>query len=60
MQLNQIKKADIDEYKYSGYRIGFDRRRTFSFLSGGFGCNVIIFEVDMSSYVHVDSKKKDN
>ena len=31
------KNADIDKYKYSGYGIGFDRRRTFSFPSGGFG-----------------------
>ena len=52
------KNADIDKYKYSGYGIGFDRRETFSFITGGFGFNVIIFEVDMSSSVHVDNKKK--
>ena len=31
------KKADIDKYGYSGYGIGFDRRTSFSFPSGGFG-----------------------
>ena len=29
------------------------------FPGGGFGQNVIIFGVDMSSSVHVDNKKKD-
>ena len=41
-----------------GYGIGFERQRTFS-VANGFGKNVIIFEVDMSSSVRVDSKKKD-
>ena len=50
------KKADIDKYQYSGIR--FDRRGSFSFPGGGFGSNVIIFEVDMSSSVHVDNKKR--
>ena len=31
------KNADIDKYRYSGYGIGFDRRSSFSFPSGGFG-----------------------
>ena len=31
------KNADIEKYKYSGYGIGFDRRSSFSFPSGGFG-----------------------
>ena len=53
------KNADIDKYKYSGYDVGFDRRGTFSFPIGGFGCNVIIFGVNMSSSVHVDNKRKD-
>ena len=46
------KIADIDKYGYSGYEIGFDRKSSFSFPSGGSG-------VDMSSSVHVDNKKKD-
>ena len=53
------KNAGIDGYKYSGYGIGFDRRETFSFPTGGFGNNVIIFAVDMSYSIHVDNKKKD-
>ena len=52
------KIADIDKYKYFGYGIGFDRRGSFSVPSGGFGQNVIIFGVDMSSSIHVDNKKK--
>ena len=52
------KNADIDNYKYSGYGIGFNRRGTFSFPSGGFSCNVIMFGVDMSSFVHVDNREK--
>ena len=53
------KNANIDKYGYSGNGIGFDRRGSFSFPGGGFGINVIIFEVDMSSSIHVDNKTKD-
>ena len=53
------KNADIDKYGYSGYGIGFDRRGSFSFPSGGIGENVLIFGVDMSFSAHVDNKKKD-
>ena len=53
------KNADIDKYGYSGYGIGFDRKSSFSFPGGGFGSNVIIFGVDMSSSAHVDHKTKD-
>ena len=52
------KNADIGKYKYSGYGIGFDRRSSFSFASGGFGQNVLIFGADMSSSIHIDNKKK--
>ena len=52
------KNADIEKYKYSGYGIGFDRRSSFSFPSGGFGQNVLIFRADMSSSIHIDNKKK--
>ena len=51
--------GDVEECKYSGYGIGFDRRSSFSFLSGGFDKNVLIFGADMSSSIHVDNKKKD-
>ena len=37
------KNANIDQYKYSGYGIGFDRKGEFSFGSRGFGRNCIIF-----------------
>ena len=53
------KNADIEKYGYSGYGIGFDRRSSFSFPGGGFGQNVLIFGVDMSSSGHIDNKKKD-
>ena len=43
---------------YSGYGIGCDRRGSFSFSGGGFGQNVIIFGVDMSSSIHIDNKGK--
>ena len=52
------KNADIEKYGYSGFGIGFDRRSSFSFPSGGFGQNVLIFGVDMSSSSHIDNKKK--
>ena len=51
------KNPDIDKYKYSGYGIGFDRRGKFSFRDR-FGQNVIICEVDMSSFVHANKKTK--
>ena len=53
------KNADIDKYGYSGYGNGFDRKSRFSFPSGGFGQNVLIFGADMSSSAHTDNKKKD-
>ena len=51
------KNADIDMYGYSGYGIGIDRREVFSFPGGGYGQNVLIFEVDMSSSPRIDNKK---
>ena len=51
------KNADIDQYKYSGYGIAFDRKGEFSLGSRRFGRNVIIFGADMSSSVHVNNKK---
>ena len=43
----------------SGFGIGFDRRSSFSFPGDGFGQNILIFGVDMSSSPHIDDKKKD-
>ena len=53
------KNADIEKYGYSGFDIRFDRRSSFSFPGGGFGQNILIFGVDMSSSAHVDNKLKD-
>ena len=49
------KNADIDQYGYSAYGIGFDRRGRFSFPGGGYGQNVLIFGVDMSFSAHIDN-----
>ena len=50
--ISLTKHTDIDQYKYSGCGIGFDRKGEFSF-GNGYGRNCIIFEVEMSY------KKKD-
>ena len=52
------KNADIDEYGYLGYGIGFDRETIFSF-GNDIGKNIIIFGVDMSSSAKLDNRKKD-
>ena len=52
-----LTNADIEKCGHSGFGIGFDGR--FSFAGGGFGQNVLIFGVDMSSSAHIDNKKKD-
>ena len=52
------KNAEIDKYKYSGYEIRFDRHGSFSSPSIGFGRNVIVFGVDMSSSTKIDNRKK--
>ena len=52
------KSSDIDKYGNTCYGIAFDRKPSFSFPGGGFGSNVIIFGVRMTS-AHVDHKKKD-
>ena len=51
------KHVNIDNYGYSGYGIGFDSKGSFSFAVGGYGQNVIIFGVDMSSSIHIDNNK---
>ena len=49
------KHIDIDQYKYSGYGIGFDRKGEFSF-GNSFGKYVIIFGADMNSSVHANNR----
>ena len=51
------KNPGTAEYKYSGHRIGFDRKGQFSF-GNEYGRNIIIFGVDMNSSADVDNKKK--
>ena len=55
--VNLTKHADIDQYNYSGYGIGFDRKREFSF-GNGFSRNCIIFGADMNTSVHANNKTK--
>ena len=50
--------SNINEYKYSGHGIGFDKKGTFS-IGNGFGRNCIIFGVDMISSAHVHNMKID-
>ena len=52
-----VKSSDINEFGYTGYGIGFDRGKTSSFPSSGFGHNVLIFGVDTSGSTHIDNKK---
>ena len=54
------KNADLDEYEYSKYSVGFDAHRSFSLLVASELCkNVTIFDANMSSSVHIDNNKKD-
>ena len=58
--VNLVKHADIiDKNKYVGYGLTLDTNETFSFPTGRFGKDEIMFAADMSSYVHDDNKKKD-
>ena len=52
--LNKLKNADLDKYVYSGYGIGFDSHSEFALPDGNVDKNVIIFGVDMTSYIHAD------
>ena len=49
------KHTDIDQYKYSGYVIGFNRNNEFSF-GNVYGKNVIIFGADTSNSWHPTNK----
>ena len=52
------KNPGIDMYQYLVNSIGFDRKLGFSFPADGFGQNVTICGVDMSSSTHIDNKKR--
>ena len=47
----------LTKHEYSGYGIGFDRKRSYS-NGNKVGRNVIIFGVDMRSSSHIDNKEK--
>ena len=53
------KNTDLDKYKYTGCRIGFDSRGKYFLPDGSIGKNVIVFGVDMSWSVHLNNKGKD-
>ena len=53
--INLTKNADVDQHKYSGYGIGFDRTGESSF-GNGLGRNCITFGADMSISVHANNK----
>ena len=51
------KNADISKYKYSGYGISFDSKGSFLLhADGAYGVNVIIFEADLTSSTHANSR----
>ena len=50
------KHVDVDQYKYSGYGIGFDRKEFFS-ICNQIGRNVTIFAVDMSLSTKIDNRE---
>ena len=54
--LKLTKNADLGNYKFKGYGIGFDPRSEFLITDGSYGQIFIIFGTDMSSCVHVDDK----
>ena len=56
--IDLTKHPDIDQYKYSGYGIGFDRKGFLS-LFNEVGRNVTYFGVDVSSPSRIDNKRKD-
>ena len=51
------KHINIDQYKYSGYGIGLDRKGFFS-IGNEIARNVIIFGVDMSRLQRLITEKK--
>ena len=51
------KSANIDQYKYSGYGIGFDRKGEFSFGTKEFGKNCIIYGADLNNSSHANNRK---
>ena len=55
--VNLAKYAYKNEYKYSGYGVGFNNNGIFPESIGRFGKNIIIFGADMNSVVHVNKRE---
>ena len=53
------KDPDPDKYSNSAYDIGFNTRGYLSLPDSKVGKNVIIFGVDLTSSMQIDSKGKD-
>ena len=51
------KNTDLHKYKYTVYGIGFDSRGEYCLPNGSIGKIVIISGVDMSLFVHINSKR---
>ena len=49
------KNADMHQYKYSGYGIGFDRKGELTF-GNGYGRNVIVFGVNLTNSSNPNNK----
>ena len=54
--INLTKIPDFEKYKYSGYKICFDSRGTFTHPDGSYGVNVINFGCNMSSSSHSNNR----
>ena len=53
--VSSTKNANIDQYKYSGYGTGFDRKEEFSF-GNSYGRNLIAFGNDLTNSSHANNK----
>ena len=53
------KITGVNNYKYSGYRIGFDGHGILSYPGIAVGRNVMLFGVDMSLSTKTGNRKKD-
>ena len=55
---NKNKNADPDKDKYSSYGIGSDSHSEFSLTDRSMRKNVITFEADVSSSVHIEIHRR--
>ena len=52
------KDKELENYKYSGYGVGFDSRGLLSHSDGNNASNVIIFGANLSKSIHSNNKTK--